>query len=218
MKYYFRIIYPLVVIAIGIGLVMGLTYQLLEPKLARAEKAEEETALKAVIPDAARFEARSLEGHPYYVAYDGTNGLSGYVFRTSYPGYGGPVTALVGITNGAVRAVLIVSMEKETPGLGTKAKDPNWLAQFAGLTWKRIPLSKSGFRDNGLDAVSGATITSMAVAHDIQKAFLDYTAVTGKAEPGVDLDAMSQASYSAMTGRAAETPVKPAGGGKEKTK
>ncbi len=174
MKYYFKVIYPLVVIAIGVGLAMGITYQLLENKLIETRKAEEEHALKQVIQGAVSFKKENIDGAEYYVAYGESDTVIGYIFKKEKNGYGGPVEALVGITNGVVDSIVILRMARETPGLGTKANSIEWLSQFKGITYDRIPKSKADFKNYGLDAISGATLTSLAVAGDILEAFNDY--------------------------------------------
>jgi len=179
MKYYFKIVYPLVVIAVVVGLAMGVTYQLLENKLIESRKAEEEEALKNVIQGAASFKEENSNEIEYYIAYSESNTIVGYIFKKAKNGYGGPVEALIGITNGAVDSVVILRMTRETPGLGTKANSADWLSQFKGITYDRVPKSKADFKNNGLDAISGATLTSLAVAGDIMEAFNDYHKLSG---------------------------------------
>lgn len=178
MKNLFRNIFPVVVIAVIVGLLLGLTYQLIEPQLAAAEKKETENSLRQVISSAVSFNEVMTNGQTYYIAFGSDGTQTGFVFKTSEKGYGGPVVSLVGITNGAVEKVFILQMDKETPGLGTKARDLRWLEQFSGLTVEKIPQNKQGFIDNGLDAISGATLTSIAVANDIRDAFLIYASLS----------------------------------------
>jgi electron transport complex protein RnfG len=185
MKYFFKVIYPLVVIATCAGLAMGLTYQLLEKKLSEVRMSDEKNALTNAIGSASSFVLMTNSGSEYYIAYDATRNMIGYVFKEGNTGYGGNVEAVVGITNGAVDSVFILSMPAETPGLGTKAKEAAWLSQFKGLTASGIPASKEDFNNKGLDAVTGATLTSMAVAHDIRKSFERYYRILGQAAPDI---------------------------------
>jgi Na+-translocating ferredoxin:NAD+ oxidoreductase subunit G len=179
MKNIIRIVFPLLVIAAASGFVLSFTFQTLEPKLALAAKAEEGEALKKVMPGADSFEKIQSEDKTFYKAMDTNSSTIGHIFKEANEGYGGPVEALVGITNGAVNKVVIISMAKETPGLGTKAGDEKWLAQFAGLKADGVPRQKADFiKTNGMDAVSGATLTSMAIANDINRAFDFYTNAT----------------------------------------
>ena len=94
---------PLMLIAVMVGFLLGLTYQWLEPKLAEAARREEQAALKALLPEAASFDKRELNGKVYYQALDATNGLMGLIVKTANTGYGGPVQAMVAVTNLAVK-------------------------------------------------------------------------------------------------------------------
>ncbi len=182
MKYFFKIIYPLVVIATCAGLAMGLTYQLLENKLAEVRMKDEKNALTNAIGPATSFVLLTNSGREYYVAYDASRNMAGYIFKERSLGYGGMIETLTGITNGAVDSVFILSMPAETPGLGTKTKEDSWLKQFKGLTAGGIPASKEDFKNKGLDAITGATLTSMAVANDIRKSFALYNSIINHTE------------------------------------
>jgi electron transport complex protein RnfG len=59
---------------------------------------------------------------------------------------------------------------KETPGLGLKAAEPWFGAQFVGAD-STVRLRKEG---GTVDAISGATITSRAVARGIAQGIRKY--------------------------------------------
>ena len=120
-------------------------------------------------------------------------------------GYGGNLNVLIGFkTDGSIRAVMVTD-HSETPGLGTKATDradkktlwealsgmgngktenksnesealpPNpYLDQYEKYTASKAPfkVKKDGGR---IDAVSGATVSSRAVAHAVTKASMAFT-------------------------------------------
>ena len=79
-------------------------------------------------------------------------------------GYGGDVGLMVGIdlTTDKILGVAVTT-HSETPGLGSKAKDETGLSsQFVGMGFDRpIRVTQDG---GGINAISGATITSRAVA------------------------------------------------------
>jgi electron transport complex protein RnfG len=62
-----------------------------------------------------------------------------------------------------------VTTHSETPGLGSRAKDdPKFGSQFAGMSMdKNFALKKNG---GEIDAMSGATVTSVGVSLAAQKA------------------------------------------------
>jgi electron transport complex, RnfABCDGE type, G subunit len=105
------------------------------------------------------------------MAKDSGNVL-GYVIKVAPQGYGGPVETIVGITkDGKLTGINIVN-HSETPGLGAKAQDPKWQAQFKGKTADmqlklvKVPPSSA----NEIEALTGATITSTAVTNGVQTA------------------------------------------------
>ncbi len=96
----------------------------------------------------------------------------GRVYSVESIGYGGVVSVAVGIDNsGKTTGVEIVS-HSETPGLGSKAGDEAFISQLAGITPKEpLTVVKAGSsKDEEIDAVSGATITSKAVIKAVQAA------------------------------------------------
>ena len=103
----------------------------------------------------------------------------GYVIDATSPsGYGGDVQVALGITNeGEITAFTVISAASETPGLGAKSTEPEFQAQFSGLSaLTPIAFSKTGAnRDNNeIDAISGATITTTAVTTAVNEAINFY--------------------------------------------
>ena len=81
---------------------------------------------------------------------------------------------VVGIDlKGRVAGIKIISMN-ETPGLGMKASGSNFLKQFMGKTSKSPLKAKKD-----IDAITGATITSQAVADGVKQALKK-----GESSPG----------------------------------
>jgi electron transport complex protein RnfG len=88
----------------------------------------------------------------------------GVAFESYGKGYGGDVGLMVGINLESDSIIGVgVTTHAETPGLGAKAKDdPGFAAQFAGVSaLEPVKVNKDG---GSINAISGATITSRAVA------------------------------------------------------
>ncbi|URA10792.1 FMN-binding protein [Thermospira aquatica] len=166
-------LYPLVLIATVMGGLLAFTYGSLKPFLDASDVREFERSLRELYPDFSRYETKTLDGKTFYELYSNDE-MVAKVFRTSAIGYGGLVEILTAITNGVVARVVVMSMPGETPGLGTKAKNPAWLAQFLGKKREEIPTSKADFKAKGYDAVSGATFSSLAVTRAIHEALSLY--------------------------------------------
>ncbi len=91
------------------------------------------------------------------------------LYTASSEGYGGPVAVTVRFDAAGAIASLTVGDESfaETPGLGAKAKEEAFTAQFIGKT---PPL---GLGD--IDAIASATVTSEAVLSAVNKAWEELT-------------------------------------------
>ena len=154
----------LLVIAAVITILLFLTNNTTEAKIAQNQADANVASRKEVLPDADDFDEKTVTVDGVeYTYYEAKNG-AGYVFSGSNKGYGGA---------------------DETPGLGAK-----WIAADASGNERRaqfvgdIPESGSFavVKDGGtIEAVAGATITSRAVTHDVNDAIAQYNAVVGGA-------------------------------------
>lgn len=86
------------------------------------------------------------------------NGGEGYVYKVGVTGYGGEVTYLVGINKDAsYQGFIALTYDGETSGFGTRIADEEFGSQFDGTSI-----------DDGIDTLSGATITSTAVVNGVK--------------------------------------------------
>ncbi len=90
---------------------------------------------------------------------------------TSSEGYGGDITLAVAITtDGVVKGYEVLAIS-ETPGLGMKAKEEEFKNQFENKTAGEFVNTKQGAsKENEIDAISGATITTKAVVNCVNAA------------------------------------------------
>ena len=116
------------------------------------------------LPGATSFEPFEAEG-----ALEAVRAPEGIVVVTQAEGYGGLITAVVGIDNdGVIKGLYFLSNHSETQGLGSRALDPEHTSKFVGKTTA-----------DGVDAVTNATITSDAVKRAVAKALEIYNATKG---------------------------------------
>ena len=95
-------------------------------------------------------------------------------------GYKNGFDIMVGVKDGAVAGVAIVSVGEETPGLGTNTNNPEWLANFNGKTGEVVIVkNKSNPADNEVNAVTSATFSSKGVAKAVNLALKAYNACGG---------------------------------------
>ena len=94
-------------------------------------------------------------------------GEEGYVVETNSPnGFGGAIDMMAGINSAGEVTGLAIITHAETSGLGSKATDPEWQAQFAGAT-DIVSVTKDG---GTIEAITGSTITSRAVCDGVNAA------------------------------------------------
>ena len=107
---------------------------------------------------------------------------NGYVVETVVYGYAGEITMLVGVSNAGRVTGMVVTDLSETYGLGANAlTDHVFLAQFlngegnfsietGSDAWSGATQSASATDGAGVDAISGATVTSKAIVKSINSA------------------------------------------------
>ena len=160
----------LLVIAAVITILLFLTNNTTEAKIAQNQADANVASRKEVLPDADDFDEKTVTVDGVeYTYYEAKNG-AGYVFSGSNKGYGGAVVSMVGISSDGLGAKWIAA----------DASGNERRAQFVG----DIPESGSFavVKDGGtIEAVAGATITSRAVTHDVNDAIAQYNAVVGGA-------------------------------------
>lgn len=105
------------------------------------------------------FEGKDKDGQP-----------AGYCVNVQPSGFGGKISMTVGIdADGNVSGVKITSLS-ETPGLGAKADDSKWLSQYIGKGGGISVVKTGNAKENEINAISGATITSKAVTEGVNSA------------------------------------------------
>jgi len=158
MKEIFRYGFILAVICMtASGLLAGVN-SLTKSKIALQAQNEEDAALKAVFPQAARFQRIGEDPEEsFYKAYDKQDRFSGVVFKASAKGYSGAIVTMVAmLKDGTISAIKVLS-QNETPGLGAKISESGFSSQFTGC--KDL---------SAVQAITGATISSSAVIESVK--------------------------------------------------
>jgi len=148
-----------IICVIAAGL-LGFANLLTRPKILEQAKMEEAASLKEVMPQAASFNPVTAADKTtlYYRASDSQGNLIGFVFKASGKGYSSIIETLVGMfIDGRISAIKVIS-QNETPGLGIRITEPDFTGQFK---------SKMSQDLSGVQAISGATISSRAVMNSI---------------------------------------------------
>ncbi|WP_291582482.1 RnfABCDGE type electron transport complex subunit G [Clostridium sp. UBA6640] len=164
----------LLTIAAIAGIILGIAYSVtMEPIMAK-EKEEKNAAMREILPDAEDFEEFKFDNAETPEILAVQSGVKsgenvGYCLNVSTKGYGGDINMMVGISSdGTIKGIKILS-HGETPGLGAKAAEPEFMDKFkdkkAETELNVVKGASSG--DDQISALSGATITSKAVADGV---------------------------------------------------
>ncbi len=100
-------------------------------------------------------------------------------FDIKSKGYKDGFDILVGVKDGAVAGVAVVSVGEETPGLGTKTNDPEFLDNFKGISGEAKIVKSTPAADDEVQAVTSATFSSRGVAKAVNIALVAYEMYTG---------------------------------------
>ena len=153
---------PIVAIVLATAILFGLNSGLASYR--EEVKAQELTAkMLAILPGSETFTEEIYTGGDANIVstYKAENG---YVVETRTYGYAGDITMLIGVSNEGTVTGLQVRDMQETQGLGGEALW-NWefLIQF---------LNNAGDAEVGtnIDALTGATVTSRAIARSVNSA------------------------------------------------
>ena len=153
-------------VAAALAAVNGIT----APEIAASNEAKTQAAVEAVLPGGGvqtQVPAADTEV-PVLAVYEGENG---YAVKVAPSGFGGSIEMMVGVDHeGKVLGISIIK-HAETPSLGAVAAakgsaGENFRQSFVGLSGE-VAVSKDG---GEADTISGATITSRAVAAGVNAA------------------------------------------------
>ncbi len=176
MKNFKEYVFPsiaLFIICLVVTLALAATYTMTAPVIAEVNQQRADAARTEVLPSGeGSFAEMKLDA-----LVDGVEEIyfaenkSGLVITTNDKGFGGKIRVMTGFdTTGAITAVKLIE-HKETPGLGTRVMAEDYLGQYVGKTDLE-----------GVDAISGSTISSMAMYRAVDKAVRQFPEAGGELE------------------------------------
>ena len=163
----------LVAICLVISAALAVVNSFTAPVIEEARVQRENASRKAVLPQAAGFVVLDRDGMPdsitsAYKGIDTAANIVGYVFTAARKGFDGTIVVMAAIgTDGKLVQVATIDVTSETKTLGGQTANESYTSQYAG---KDAALE-------GVDAISGATITSNAYERCVQDCFAAYDAV-----------------------------------------
>lgn len=185
-----------------LGFLLAVVYGITKDPIEKVNYEKTQSAYKEVFEEADSFEAYadfdaesanelvatsgySDEIEDVQVAKDASDNTLGYVITvTAKDASQSTITFSVGIqADGTVNGYSITDIS-ETPGLGMKAQEEEFYGQFQGKLVDSFTVVKSTpTADNEIEAISGSTITSKAMANGVNACLVYFQNVlTGGAQ------------------------------------
>lgn len=172
-KAFIKSIVVLTVICLVISGALAVVNSFTAPIITAAAAERENANRQLVLPSAVSFEQLSVDNLPdaitsAYKGIDASGQTAGYVFTAGGKGFDGTILVMTAIgTDGKIVQVATIDVTSETATLGGQTAKESYTSQYTG---------KDAALD-GVDAISGATITSTAYESCVQAAFAAYDAV-----------------------------------------
>jgi electron transport complex protein RnfG len=183
-----------------LGFILGVVYGITKDPIDKANEQTKREAYQAVFADADSFSQQEYDadaanemvsgaGYSDTIddieqALDASGNALGYVITvTAKDGSQGSITFSVGITNdGTVNGYSITDIS-ETPGLGMKAEEEDFYSQFQNKNVSEFSVVKqTPSSDSEIEAITGSTITSKAMANGCNAAIYYFQNALGGAQ------------------------------------
>ncbi|HBE07471.1 MAG TPA: FMN-binding protein [Lachnospiraceae bacterium] len=191
----------LTLITLVSGCALGVAHEVTEKPIENAQAEATKKAYQEVMPEGKTFtEVKGFDSdqataiakkagfandtiNDALVAKNASGKEIGYVLTiTAGGGYGGDITFSMGISSEGKMTTYSITSISETAGLGMKAKtdDPSskkdFVDQFKGLASGNYSVVKNGttVKENEIEGISGATITSRAMTNGVDAGFAYY--------------------------------------------
>ena len=152
----------LMVISVFSAAALAVVYEKTYPIIQANKVGKLNNALKEVLP-AEHYEEFKLDvvnAERSFKAFDKDDNQTGLIVLSPAPGFQSVIKVLIGIDTKTKTVTTIKILEHlETPGLGSRIEEPDFLGQF-----KQQGLEKQDF-----DAITGATISSKAVIDSVKE-------------------------------------------------
>ena len=204
-----RVVVTITLIGAMAGGLLGLVYAVTKDPIAETAEKKKQESFRTVMPEGENYKeytekadweklglsdvsgiedvnaALELLGYSGVTLESRTDAMTGETcigriwIITSHEGYAGDIRMAVGIKDGKVTGVNMLSIG-ETSGLGMEARDnPAFTAQYTGKDVEEFTVVKTApEKDSQIQAITGATITSKAVTKAVN-AVLDADRLTG---------------------------------------
>lgn len=165
----------LCIITLVAALILAGVNKITAPQIELASRAASENAMKKILPEAESFE--NIDENIYKGIKDAA--VVGYCVEVSVSGYGGNIDMMVALgSDDKVKGIEILS-HSETPGLGAKSTSDSFKNQFEDKNPNLTIVKTKTDSPDEAQAITGATVTSKAVARGIAESYEMLNAIKG---------------------------------------
>jgi len=172
-----KITLNLIIVYLVGGLILALVYAKTSPVMYQNAIVEKERALKKLMPEADRIDKLGdwtiHDKHAEYYEAKKGNTVIGYLIQSYGKGYSSYINTLIAVDKDFKVLRISILGHAETPGLGDEIESDSFMDQFAGKDSEHLRVLKSEAGGN-IQAISGATISSRAVAEDAVRNGVDF--------------------------------------------
>lgn len=182
MKEVVKITSVLTSVCIICAFLLSFVYGLANKKIEVNEQKRISEAIYNIAPDVKTTKEMGGTKEPIYQLYDDNDNLTGYAFLAQGQGYQGKIKMIAVVTPSfdQLRGIEIVE-SVETPGLGSRIQEKDFIRQFQDLNIskmitgvksdqkKAVDDNKAGVKNNQIQTITGATISSNAVINILNK-------------------------------------------------
>lgn len=175
------------VVCIVVSFLLASVNALTRDRIAELAVQADDKSKRSILPEASTFTELEIPAGKVNVfavmeGKDASGAKVGYVITSASRGYAGLVTVMTGIgMDGKIHDIQVIK-DDETPGLGKKVRDKAFLSPFIGKAATEVFSVRPDETDlTRIDSVSGATISSRAVAEAVNKACAVYLDIKGGA-------------------------------------
>lgn len=173
----------LVAICFVTSLLLALTNSVSAPIIVRNQTAAANENRLVLLPEADDFTeitdieyASSTDGKATVSEVYKANNGAGYVMTVKTTSFGGELTMMVGLdANGAITGVKVTD-HADTPGVGTKDQDPEYLAQYIDRTELTAEDVK---KEADFKYLTGASVSGTAIHKGVYAALAQFAQLGG---------------------------------------
>ncbi|MBW6513559.1 MAG: RnfABCDGE type electron transport complex subunit G [Candidatus Syntrophosphaera sp.] len=174
MRYYLKLgLILLLFCAVATG-ILAYVNSITRPRIDQLKAKQEMEARQFLIPgaefDRVAAYVADADSLVYFIARNPeTNQIKGYTFTAAKAGYSSTVKTMAAVDNDFNVINIQIVEQAETPGLGANCTKPEFTGKFKGLAIDQVLVDKDG---GGIASLTGATITSRAIASSLKEQIL----------------------------------------------